>query len=239
MCRRLALVLTTASLAGLIALGGAPARAGGVCPSGEVQVKGRVTDAATGLPLDETASVGIEPLGSGSPADGAATNSNSRYSVCLLPDTYRFTLLADSYRTDAAATADVVVADPGPVVAHFALTPKGKVLSGRVTNLGGVPKFASVGIWRRNALGRWVGLDGIGNDMPSGIWSFRVPRLGRYRINAAVDSHWARWYDGDTRLRHARVVIVDEDTTFINGLDTRVPFCHPAPDICVPPGFLT
>ncbi len=244
MRRPLAVLLALVLLAGL-AVAGAPTASAGTCGGGQVEVRGRVTDAATGLPLTQVTSVEVSD--SGGPFDGFATNPDtSRYSICLDPGTWFIKFVADDYRGEwwnnqpnFTVATEVVVAAPGPIVANAALTPVGRVLSGRVTNLGGVPKFASVGIWRRNPAGTWVSIDGIGNDMPSGIWSFRVPRLGRYRISVFVDSHWARWYDDDTRLRHARVVVVDEDTEFINGLDVRVPYCHAAPDFCVPPGFNT
>jgi len=40
-------------------------------------------------------------------------------------------------------------------------------------------------------------------------------------------------------LRHARVVVVapGDASTFVNDVHIRVPYCHAAPDFCVPPGF--
>jgi hypothetical protein len=212
----------------------------GACTGGHVEVRGRVTDAATGLRLAEVTSVEYEPSGvspGGTPADGDATNANSFYSVCLLPGTYQFTYRADSYRVDQAAGLEIDVIGPGPIVRNIALNPRGRVIAGRVTNMRGVPKFASIGIWQRQASGRWHSLDGIGNHEATGWYSYRVPTAGRYRVSACVDFHTCQWATSASRLRHARTVIVGHSTMFINDVHVRVPYCHAAPDFCVPPGF--
>lgn len=239
--RRLAISVLTCALVGGLGSASPPAGAQeGGCGSGTVEVRGIVRDAATGLPLQEVTSVEYEPLGAGTPADGDGTNAASRYSVCLLTDDYRFTFRADGYRVDDAASLEVEVSGDGPIIRDVHLIPQGRVLSGRVTNLAGASRVASISIWRRMPDGRWRSIDGEGNQMPSGIWSFRVPVLGRYRVNAAVDHHWARWYDDDTRLRFARTIIVNASTTFISGLDIWVPYCPgPTDDFCIPPGFTT
>lgn len=244
--RRLrSLLLVVALVAPLLAIG--TGAAGGATPCdaspGTVLVRGRLTDAATGLPLDEVASVEFyEP--DGTDIDGGGSDENGRWYGCFPPGDMKIKFVADSYRPEwwddqpnlAAATVVSVPAAPSdPIVANAALTPKGKVLSGRVTNTAGRARFASVEIWRLTSAG-WRPVDGIGNDPATGLWSFRVPHLGRYRISAGVDHHWARWYDNDTRLRFARVVVVTEATTFFSGLDIHVPYCT-SPIICVPPGF--
>lgn len=61
---------------------------------------------------------------------------------------------------------------------------------------GDLEDGASIAIWRLTAVG-WRSIDGIGNDEATGLWSFRVPHLGRYRIAAYVDHHCAspaRWW---------------------------------------------
>lgn len=244
MIRRRAALFLALTLFGLGLTVTAPvAEAGGPCSESEVEVRGRVTDAATGLPLSEVTSVEVVGV-SFKFEDGFGTDGASRYSICLLPGTYKIKFVADSYRTewfdDQANPIDATVIDangPGPVIANAALTPKGRVIAGRVTNMAGAARFASIGIWRLNAAGSWIGIDGIGNDMPSGKWSFRVPSFGRYRVSACVDFHWCRFATSATRLRFARTVVVNASTTFISDVNIRVPYCHASPDFCVPPGF--
>jgi hypothetical protein len=234
--------LTLALLGALFTILSPPAEAGpGPCGGSEVEVRGRVTDVTTGLPLTEVTGVEYAPQGSGTPADGDGTNPDtSRYSVCLLPDTYDFTFRADSYRVDAAAHREVQVTGDGPIIVNVALTPRGLVLAGRITNSAGRPVFASIGIYRQRPNGRWVSIDGEGNDPANGIWSYRVPGPGRYRVNASVDHHWSRWHRNATRLRHARVLVVNATHLYARNVDIAVPYCTTGGGaFCVPPGFLT
>ncbi|HYF45109.1 MAG TPA: hypothetical protein VD926_02790, partial [Acidimicrobiales bacterium] len=178
---RLRLLLVAALLVGAVAAL-TPAASAGVsppCDPGETEVRGRVRDAATGLPLAETTSVGVVGVAGTIYNDGIGTNSASRWATCLAPGTYTFGFSADSYRlewfhnqTEATAT-HVPVSGTEPIIVNESLIPKGRVIAGRVTNMGGVPKFASIGIWQRQASGRWASIDGIGNQLPSGWYSFR------------------------------------------------------------------
>jgi hypothetical protein len=242
--RRLLLAVLALLLAAGAAVTVAPSASAGACPGGQVEVRGRIRDIATGLPLDEVTSVGITDVATDI-SDGFGTNPDtSRFSVCLEPGDYTFQFDADSYRrewyhnqtTEASAT-EVEVALPGPVIVNEWLIPRGLTLAGRITNASGRPVSASIGIYRQRPSGAWVGIDGIGNRAADGIWSYQVPGPGRYRVNAAVDSHWARWHRDATRLRFARVLVLDADHLFVRNVDIAVPFCHPAPDFCIPPGF--
>ena len=108
-----------------------------------------------------------------------------------------------------------------------------------MTNASGVPKFASVGIWRQTSTG-WRSIDGIGNDEATGWYSFVVPAPGRYRVSAGVDHHKARFATSATHLSVGRIVTIGVPTTFVNDVHVRVPYCPgPTDDICVPAGFLT
>ena len=179
---RLAALLLALTLFGAgLAVTAPVALAGGPCTGSEVEVRGRVTDAATGLPLNEVTSVEVVGV-SFKYEDGFGTDPASRYSICLAPGTYKIKFVADSYRTewfdDEANPIDATVIDangPGPVVANAALTPKGRVIAGRVTNMAGAPRFASIGIWRLTP-GGWRSIDGIGNDMPQ--WHVVLPGAG-------------------------------------------------------------
>jgi len=247
--RRLSgLTLLLALLASAIVAIGQPAggqSAEGACTGGHVEVRGIVRDAATGLPLPETANVDYyEP--DGTPIDGGGTGPDSRHTYCapIADGDIKIRFDADNYRPewwndqpDLASATVIDVNAPGPIVVNAALTPDGRVIAGRVTNMAGASRFASIGIFRRNAAGNWIGIDGIGNDMPSGKWSFRVPSYGRYRVGACVDYHWCRFAASATRLRFARTIVVNASTVFINDVDIRVPYCHATPDFCVPPGF--
>lgn len=237
--RRARLILLIAALAApLLVTSGGPAAGGGPCESGHVEARGLVSDAATGLPLGEVTSVEHEPIGPGTPADGGSTNANSRFSVCLLPGEYQFTFRADSYRVDQAAGVQVTLELPGPMVITPELTPRGRVIAGRVTNMNGASRFASIGIFRQAPNGRWVGIDGEGNQMPSGWWSYRVPSYGRYKVNACVDNHWCQWAPSANRRSLSRTIVVGPSTTFINNVHIRVPFCRSSPpDFCIPWGF--
>ena len=241
----LALVATLTVLGGSLLVVPGPAGAGGPCPVGQVEVRGRVRDAATGQPVAETTSVGIYV--GGVSFDGEGTDpATSRWTTCLLPGDYQFDFTADSYRheffhdaPDVGAAATVPVALPGPVIVNESLVPKGRVLAGRVTNAAGQPRFASIGIWRLTSVG-WRPIDGIANDMPSGTWSFRVPLVGRYRVMAEVDHHWSEFWNDRTRLSQATVVNVTSGTTFISGIDLDLAYCTAAtPDFCRPPGFFS
>ena len=130
---------------------------------------------------------------------------------------------------DGASSFEVEVSGGGPIIHNISLTPRGRVISGRVTDMAGAPRFASISIWRRMPNGGWRSIDGEGNQTPTGIWSYRVPVHGPDRVNAAVDRHWARWYDGDTRLRFARTIVVNASTTSISRLNIRVPHCPDRP----------
>jgi hypothetical protein len=221
--------------------GGAASEGG--CSGGTVEVKGRVKDAATTLPLDETTSVGVFQGGVG--IDGLGTDSSSRWSTCLVPGAYAFNFTADHYRTEfyddqpnVGSATPVVVAGPGPVVVNASLTPKGRVLAGRVTNGVGQPKVASVGIWRLTSVG-WRPVDGIANQMPSGRWSFRVPMVGKYRVMAEVDHHTSEWFNDRTRLSTATIIDVTSATTFIPNIDLDLTYCTTSASFCRPPGFFT
>jgi hypothetical protein len=219
----------------------------GTCGPGTVEVRGVVRDAATGLRLTETANVDIYNA-DGSPRDGGGTEPNSSYVYCapVADGDIKIRFDADHYKPEwwdnqpSNAAATVIDVDvPGPTIANASLVPDGRVIAGRVTNMNGVPKFASIGISRRNAAGNWVSIDGIGNDPATGWYSFRVPSYGRYRVNACVDSHWCQWATSADRLRFARTVVVapGDASTFVNNVHVRVPYCHAAPTFCVPPGF--
>jgi hypothetical protein len=221
----------------------------GTCGGGTVEVRGIVRDAATGLPLPETANVDIYPAGVGDSIDGGGTDAASRYTYCapIGDGDIKIRFDADNYRPEwwndqpNRTSATIIDVDAGgPVIANAALTPNGRVIAGRVTNMRGVPKFASVGIWQRQANGRWRSIDGEGNDERTGWYSYRVPTNGRYRVSACVDNHWCQWATSADRLRDARTVVVGPSTTFVNDVHVRVPFCRRSPpDFCVPWGFLT
>ena len=238
------LVATIAVLGGslLVASPSAPASAGTIsCEAGTVLVQGRVRDAATTLPLAEVTSVGVYQ--DGISIDGEGTGPDSRWATCLAPGDYSFDFMADSYRheffhdaPDVGAAAVVPVALPGPVVVNESLVPKGRVIAGRVTNAVGAPKPASIGIWRLTSAG-WRSIDGIGNDMPSGRWSFRVPYVGRYRISADVDHHTSEFWRNKSRLSLATTINVTSATTFISGVDLDLSYCTTSASICRPPGF--
>lgn len=242
MRHRLGLLLVLALAATAVAGLTTPAGAG---PVPCVDVKGRVTDAATGLPLSETTSVEIGGV-SIKYEDGVGTNAASRWSTCLVPGTYKIKFRADSYRPEwyhdqpnVTLATVITVAPPGPVIVNEALVPRGRVIAGRVTNASGVPKFASVGIWRQTSTG-WHSIDGIGNDEATGWYSFVVPGPGRYRVSAGVDHHKARFATSATHLSVGRIVTIGVPTTFVNDVHVRVPYCPgPTDDICVPAGFLT
>lgn len=253
MRRFLITLLAAAAFLGLPALvTPSPAAAGEPCGTGQVEVKGTVRDAATGLLLPEVANVDVFTPG-GTAIDGDGTNpATSRYSYCAPiaggDITIRFG--ADNYRREwwddrpSLATADVIDVDgvgPGPIVANVWLTPNGRVIAGRVTNRRGVPQFASVGIFRQAPGGRWVGIDGVGNHpAPPGWWSYRVPSYGRYKVNACVDNHWCQWATSANRRSRSRAIVVTASTTYINNVHVRVPFCRTSPaDFCIPWGFLT
>lgn len=241
----LALVATSAVVVGSLVTSTGPAGAGGPCSPGLVEVKGRVRDAATGQPLDETTSVGV--FAGGESVDGLGTDPDtSRWTTCLEPGTYQFDFSADSYRheffhdaADVGSATPVTVDLPGPVVVNESVTPKGRVLAGRVTNAVGQPKFASVVIWRLTSVG-WRAIDGIANDMPSGTWSFRVPMIGRYRVSADVDHHTSEFWNNKSRLSQATVINVTSATTYVSGINLSLAYCTSSADeFCVPPGFFT
>jgi hypothetical protein len=231
--------------------GGQVPEGGPACEAGHVEVRGTVRDAATGLLLPETANVDIYE-DDGTPRDGGGTDSNSRYVYCapIVDGDIKIRFDGDNYRPEwwddqpnnaSATVIDIAPETVSPVIANARLTPNGRVIAGRVTNMNGVPKFASVGIWRRGADGVWRGIDGEGNDPRTGWWSYRVPSYGRYRVNACVDSHWCQWATSADRMRFARTIIVSpsDPVTYVNDVHVRVPYCHAAPDFCVPWGFLT
>ena len=233
--------LALALLGGLFTFLTPAADAGTECPPGQVELRGRVRDAVTGLPLDET--TGVEVYVGNVPYDGYGTDENSRYSECLPPGTYKIRWFADDYRVEwyedqpNNASATEVVLTSGTVVANASLTPKGRVIAGRVTNLNGVPKFASVGIWRLTSAG-WQPYDGIANSLGNGWYEFHAPGPGRYRIEADVDHHKSRWATSQTRLSQARTFVLGVHDTYINDGHIRVPYCPgPSADFCVPPNF--
>lgn len=240
----LALVATLTVLGGSLFVSAAPAGAGGACGPGLVEVKGRVRDLATGQPVPETTSVGVYVAGES--IDGLGTDAASRWSTCLIPGSYQFDFSADSYRheffhdaADVGSATPVTVSLPGPVVVNESLTPKGRVLAGRVTNAVGQPKFASVVIWRLTSVG-WRAIDGIANDLPSGAWSFRVPMTGRYRVSADVDHHTSEFWNNKSRLSQATIINVTSATTFVSGINLSLAYCTSSADeFCIPPGFYT
>lgn len=253
MRRLLVTLLAAAALLGLPALlGPTPAGAGdGPCATGQVEVRGVVRDAATGLLLPEVANVDIyEP--DGDDIDGGGTDpATSRYTYCapIADGDIKIRFDADNYRPEwwndqpdlaSADVFDIDGGDPGPIIANVRLTPNGRVIAGRVTNMAGQPRFASVGIFRQARNGRWVSIDGEGNMMPSGWWSYRVPSYGRYKVNACVDNHWCQWATSADRRSVSRTIVVNASTTYVNNVHVRVPFCRSSPpDFCVPWGFLT
>ena len=244
--RRAATVLLAglALLATSLVVGVAPpAAAGSPCPGGEVEVRGRIRDAATTLPLDEVTSVEVSQADI--PVDGFSTGPDSRYSFCLLPGAYTIKFVADSYRPefyddqpDATSATPVIVSLPGPVVVNASLTPRGRVLAGRLTNAAGQPRFGSIGIWRLTSVG-WRPIDGIANQLPSGRWSFRVPFVGKYRVSADVDHHISEFWNNKPRLSLATTINVTSATTYISGIDHTVSYCTTSANICQPPGFNT
>jgi hypothetical protein len=237
--------LALALVGGLFTFLASPASAGD-CPVGEVEVRGRVTDAATGLPLDVTTSVEIQGVSSPSYMDGVGTTPNSRWTTCLPIGTYKIKFVADTYRSEWShnrpneAAADVItVTGPDAVVVNEGLAPKGLVVAGRVTNVPGAPKFASVGIWRLTSTG-WKPYDGIGNDEASGWYEFRAPGPGRYRIMASVDHHWEQWATSASRMSRARTFTLNASTPLITNGHIQVPYCTSSSgEFCTPPGFLT
>ena len=212
------------------------------CDSGETLLRGTLRDASNGAAIPDAEVEVFDDLGD--PFDEIVTGPNGRYQACYVDGTYHLLFSGEFHRSiwyaksaDFASSSDVVLAGT-TVTANSTRTPAGRVLSGRVTNNGGVPKFASVSIWRRTPTG-WRAYDNIGNDLPSGRWWFRVPAVGRYRVNACVDSHSCRWATNATRLRFARNLNITTPDTYVTDVDIRTPYCHAAPDFCVPPGFLT
>ncbi len=231
-------------LLGALALTPSPASAG-TCTGGTVEVAGRVTDAVTGLRLAEVTSVEFEAVGGGAVSDGFGTLlPSSRWDDCVEPGDYTLSFHADSYRPEwwedtDIAHADVISITPSGDFTGLdaALTPRGRVLAGQITSVRGRALDASIGIWRLTSAG-WRSIDGIGNDHATGRWSYRVPALGRYRVSAFVDHYSARWYDGDLRLRDARVLIVTASTDAITGVDIALPYCPASTGPpCVPPNF--
>jgi hypothetical protein len=237
-------LLAVTLLGGLFLLTSPSAGAGGPCSMSEVQVRGLITDVSTGLALGETTSVELETT-TGDPIDGFATEANSRYSFCITPGTYRLKFVADHYKpewwnnqTTQPAGTDLVVTSPGPVVANAALTPKGRVVTGRITNLNGRVLPAGVSIFRRNpTTGRWFAYDGIANNEGNGYYKFVAPGPGQYRIAGYADHYTSRWYQNATRLRFAHVFNLQGPTTLVTGAHIRLPFCTNAEVICSPPGF--
>jgi hypothetical protein len=235
-------LLLVFALAATAVVGLVPPAGAGPAPC--VEVKGRVRDLATGLPLAEVTSV--ELADAGGPIDGFGTDENSRYSVCVVPGVYYIKFVADDYRPEwyhdqpnFASATPIAVTGPDPIVVNEALVPRGRVIAGRVTNASGVPKFGSVGIWRQTSTG-WHSIDGIGNDEATGWYSFVVPGPGRYRVSAGVDHHKARFATSATHLSAGRIITIGVATTFIDDVHVRVPYCPgPTDDICVPAGFLT
>jgi hypothetical protein len=243
--RRIGLSLLTLVLLGGITTTLAPsASAGGPCSESEVQVRGLIVDASTNQPLDEVTSVELS-TSEGAPVDGFGTEPNSRYSFCIEPGTYELKFVADHYRPEwwnnqfsQAAATDIVVAGPGPVVASAALTPKGRVIAGRVTNLNGRVLPAGVAVWRRNpTTGRWFSYDGIANNEGGGWYKFVAPGPGLYRIAGYADHHTSRWYDNKTRLRFAQVINLTPAGTVVTNAHIKLPFCTTAEVICYPAGF--
>ncbi len=241
--------LLVAVLAAAVALplaAAAPASGGAAppCGPGETEIGGVVRDQATGLRLTETTSVGVQSTTT-TYADGLGTVlPSSRWSGCVPSnDTYTISFFADNYRLEdyddqpVGSGTPVAVGTTAITNLHASLLRKGKVLHGRVTNQAGRPLFASIGIWRQMPGGAWRSIDGEGNDLPSGRWSYRVPGPGRYRVSFAADHHWGEWHDNVTRLRHARVIVVTASTTSVTGIDGDLRFCTTADRQCFPFGF--
>jgi hypothetical protein len=242
--RRIIFSILALTLVGGLFTWFSPAAMAGTCAIGAVEVGGRVTDTATGLPLTETTSVGISGV-SVKYEDGEGTNSASRWSTCLLPGTYKIKFMADDYRPEwhhdqpniGAATV-VTVPPTGPVVVNESMVPRGRVIAGRVTSVNGAPLDASVGIWRLTSTG-WHAYDGIGNFAANGWYEFTAPGPGRYRIEADVDHYKSRWATSATHLSAARTFVLGVHSTFINDGHIKLPYCNASPSFCVPAGFLT
>jgi hypothetical protein len=242
--RRLLLITVLTLLAGVL-VAPSPAEAGFPCAPGQGQIRGRVFDNATGLPLPEVTSIGVHDSMGGD--DGEATNpANSRFSLCLDPalGPYRLQFDADNYRSewfhnraDEASADPITVTADETVIRNESLTPNGHTLTGVVTTERGRPVFASIGIYRRTAAG-WRSIDGQGNHEASGRWSYSTNLTGRFRVNFFVDHHWAEWFEDANRLRFARVIVIRPETTIVRGINGTVRFCRAdTPDFCVPPGF--
>ena len=248
--------LSLGLLSGLVGVlsGGQPA--GGqepegttACEAGQVEVRGAVRDAATGLLLPETANVDIYEA-DGSPRDGGGTGPDSRYIYCapIADGDIKIRFDADNYRPEwwddqpnnaSATVIDISAETVSPVIANARLTPNGRVIAGRVTNASGVGKHASVGIWRQTSSG-WVSIDGIANNAGNWWYEFRVPGPGRYRVNACVDHHWCRFATSATHLSAGRIVTLGVSATYVNDVHVRVPYCTSGGGaFCVPPGFLS
>lgn len=135
------------------------------------------------------------------------------------------------------ASAPTISAAPAHAGTEGACSGGDVEVRGRVTNTAGQPKPASIIVWRLTSAG-WREVDGIGNEMPSGRWSFRVPYLGGYRVSAGVDHHWSEFWHNKPRLSQGTIVNVTSSTTFISGIDIDVTYCSAStPDFCRPYGF--
>jgi hypothetical protein len=242
--RRIRVLLVLALLGAGVASFAPPVHAEeGTCGGGTVEVRGRVTDAATGLPLEETTSVEIAGV-TIKFADGDGTDAASRWVTCLDPATYRVKFVADSYRPEwyhdqpnFSSGTNVVVSGPGPIIVNESLVPRGRVIAGRVTSASGAPLSGGVGIYRQTSSG-WVSIDDTATHGATGRWSYTVPAPGRYQVYGFVDHYRARWATSANHRSAGRIITVGVSTTFINGVDIHLPYCPgPTDAICVPPGF--
>lgn len=217
----------------------APPAAAGACDPGLTQLTGRLTSSQSGVGLPGR----VDLFDESAPLYGFDTEPNGTFFNCLDPGTYRFRFSAIGHRTEwfnnrtTGATANLVPAGGDPIVANANLRPRDGLIMGRVTNLNGVPKFASVTHHRATPFG-WIGIDNGGTL--EGWYAVSGLPNGRYRIRADVDHHKSRWASSAARLSLARTFVISPTNRSYVNAHIRVPYCPgPTDDFCIPPGFFT